>query len=77
MKIATIATIAIHAPAANLVINTMTSTVAVMARPMELMTRERFMRRRAAGSVSLFRCRVQCLIMPVWLSTNETNTPTM
>ena len=59
-----IARIAIQAPARNLVISTMTSTTAVNARPMVLISRERIIRRRAAGSVSVRRCRVQCRIMP-------------
>ena len=55
----------------------MTSTVAVMARPIELTTRERIILERVAGSVSVLRCRFQCRIMPSWLRLNETNTPTM
>ena len=74
---AAIVTIAIHAPATNFVISTITSTVAVMTRPIALITRDRSIRARICGSVSVRRCRVQCRIMPVWLSTNETNTPTM
>ncbi len=77
MKIRIMATMAIQAPAANFVSSTMISTAPVIARPIELITRERCMRRRCVGSVSARRCRVQCRIMPVWLSTNETNTPTM
>ena len=73
----TIARIAIHAPCVNLVMSTTTSTVAVIARPTELMTRERFIRVRAAGSGSVRRCRVQCRTMPSWLTVNDTKTPTM
>ena len=47
-----------------------------MVRPTPLMTRERFMRARAAGSRSVLRCRVQCRSMPVWLTVKETKTPT-
>jgi hypothetical protein len=76
-KKTTIARIAIHAPARNLVSSTTTNTEAVIARPKLLITRERIIRRRAAGSVSFFRCRVQCRIMPSWLRLKETKTPTM
>ena len=48
-----------------------------MVRPKALITRERTIRRRMAGSVSIRRCRFQCRTMPVWLSVNETKTPTM
>ena len=44
---------------------------------MALMTRLRYIRRRAAGSCSVRSSRVQCRTMPVWLRVNETNTPTM
>ena len=44
---------------------------------MVLITRERYIRRRTAGSFSVFRCRVQCRIMPSWLRLNDTKTPTM
>ena len=74
----TIARIAIHAPARNLVISTITSTTAVNVSPTALMTRERIMAgARSAGSCSSFRWRVQCRIMPSWLRVNETKTPTM
>ena len=76
-KIAIIATIAIQAPARNLVTSTMTRTVAVMPRPIELTVLDRFIRARWAGSCSVLRCRFQCRIMPSWLRLNETNTPTM
>ena len=56
---------------------TTTSTVAVIARPTLLITRERCIRARVLGSVSRRRCRVQCRIMPVWLIVNDTKTPTM
>ena len=72
-----IARIAIQAPARNLVTSTTTSTTAVIARPKVLIARERIIRRRSAGSVSVFRCRVQCRIMPSWLRLNDTKTPTM
>ena len=54
----------------------MISTVPVKVRPTALMTRARFMVRRAAGSVSAARCRVQCRSMPSWLTVKDTNTPT-
>ena len=60
----------------NLASSTITSTVPVMVRPMPLITRDRCIRPRTAGSVSVRRCRVQCRSMPVWLTVNETNTPT-
>ena len=77
MKKTTIARIVIHAPARNLVISTITSTTAVNARPKVLIIRERCMRRRAAGSRSVVRCRVQCRIIPSWLRLKDTKTPTM
>ena len=73
----TIARIAIQAPARNLVTSTITNTTAVIARPKVLMARERYILRRTAGSFSVFRCRVQCRIMPSWLRLNDTKTPTM
>ena len=76
-KKTTIARIAIQAPARNLVTSTITSTTAVNARPNVLIARDRIIRRRAAGSFSVRRCRVQCRIMPSWLRLNETKTPTM
>ncbi|SLI37817.1 Uncharacterised protein [Mycobacteroides abscessus subsp. abscessus] len=69
--------IAIHAPAKNLVTSTITSTVPVAVRPTALITRERCILARCAGSVSVRSSRVQCRSMPVWLNTKETNTPTM
>ena len=71
------ATTAIHAPARNLVIVTTNSTVPVATKPIVLTTRERIIVRRTAGSVSLRSNRVQCRTMPIWLSVNEMNTPTM
>ena len=44
---------------------------------MALMTRERFIFDRTAGSVSVRSSRVQCRTMPIWLNVNDTNTPTM
>ena len=76
-KNTTIDRIAIQAPARNLVSRMTTNTTAVMQRPNVLITRERIMCRRWAGSVSVFRCRVQCRIMPSWLRLNDTKTPTM
>ncbi len=73
----TIATIAIQAPAKNLVTSTITNTTAVMPRPKVLIARERYIRRRTAGFLSVFRCLVQCRIMPSWLRLNDTKTPTM
>ena len=55
----------------------MTSTVPVQIRPTVLMTRDRIIFRRTAGSVSVRSSRVQCRTMPIWLSVNDTNTPTM
>ena len=72
------ATTTIHAPLANLVISTMTSTTAVkhgadrVDRPGALI-----MRRRTARSVVVRSSRFQCRIMPVWLQPNETKTPMM
>jgi hypothetical protein len=48
-----------------------------MPRPKVLIARERIIRRRTCVSDSVFRCRVQCRIMPSWLRLNETKTPTM
>ena len=76
-KKTTMARIAIHAPARNLVTSTITRTDAVIARPKVLITRERNIRRRTAGSLSVLRWRVQCRIIPSWLRLKETNTPTM
>ena len=72
-----IARIAIQAPARNLVSSTTTKTTRSSPRPKVLIARERNIRRRAAGSFSVFRCRVQCRIMPSWLRLKETKTPTM
>ena len=72
-----IAAIAIHAPSRNFVISTVISTTPVIAAPKPLMAWARRMRRRAAGSVSVARWRRQCRTIPVWLSVNETNTPTV
>ena len=74
---APIARIAIQAPARNFVTTTMISTVPVQMKPMVLMTRDRIIWRRTAESVSVRSSRVQCRTMPIWLSVNETNTPTM
>ncbi|MNC94354.1 hypothetical protein D3C83_111870 [compost metagenome] len=57
--------------------STITRTIAVIPRPKVLIARERIIRRRVPGSVSVFRWRVQCLIIPSWLRLKETNTPTM
>ena len=74
----TIARIAIQAPARNLVSSTITKHRRRSSpRPKVLIARERNIRRRTAGSVSVFRCRVQCRIMPSWLRLNDTKTPTM
>ena len=77
MKKVPIARIAIQAPARNLVTSTITKTTAVIARPKVLISRERCIRRRTAGSVSFFSSRVQCRIIPSWLRLNDTKTPTM
>ena len=55
--------------------STTTSTVPVQRKPMVLITRERSIRRRSCGSVSVRSSRVQCRTMPIWLSVNDTNTP--
>ena len=55
----------------------MTSTIEVKQAPTVLITRVRCMCRRALGSVVILRFRFQCRIMPVWLHTNDTNTPMM
>ena len=72
-----IARMAIQAPARNLVTSTMTSTVPVAMKPTVLITRDRIIRRRSAGSSSPPSSRVQCRTIPIWLSVNEMNTPTM
>ena len=69
--------IEIHAPATNLVTTTSTSTKPVMHRPTALIVRERYIRRRMAGSRSVRSRRFQCRSIPVWDRVNETNTPTM
>ena len=74
---APIARIAIHAPARNFVTTTTTSTAPVHMQPIALMTRDRCILRRSAASVSTRSSRVQCRTMPIWLSVNDTNTPTM
>ncbi len=76
-QMAGIATTTIHAPLTNLLNSTITSTTPVKHAPTELITLVRCMCRRTFGSVVNFRCRFQCRIMPVWLHTNETNTPMM
>ena len=77
-KSTTIARIAIQAPCRNFVISTMTSTTPVTARPNALIARDCASSGAAlAGSVSVRSSRVQCRIMPVWLSVNDTKTPTM
>ena len=77
-KMMPIATMAIQAPARNLVISTMTSTTAVKQNPMALIVwLRRIIWRRTAASFSLRSNLFQCRIMPIWQSVNETNTPTM
>ena len=71
------ATTTIHAPLANLLISTMTRTTAVKQAPTVLIARDRTMRRRELLSVSSRSSRFQCRIIPVWLHTNDTNTPMM
>ena len=66
----------IHARWVNLVMSTITSTDPVWATPIPLMTRERRMRARSRGSVSVASSRVQCFTMPVWLMVKEMKTPT-
>ena len=41
-----------------------------------MITRDRFIRARAAGFFSVFSSRVQCRSMPSWLTVKETKTPT-
>ena len=65
------------APAWNFVTSTTTRTVADIAAPMALMTRDRCIRLRSLGFRSSRRCRVQCRTIPIWLVVNETKTPTM
>ena len=77
MKRLPIARIAIHAPARNLVASTTINTEPVEMQPMVLMIRERIIRRRSSGSSSVRSNRVQCRTIPIWLSVNETKTPTM
>ena len=71
------ATTTIQAPLANLLIRTMTRTTAVTQAPIVLIVRDRIMCRRAALSVWSRSSRFQCRIIPVWLHTNDTNTPMM
>ncbi len=71
------ATTTIHAPLANLLISTMTRTTPVKHAPTVLMARDRTIRRRAALPGPAASSRFQCRIIPVWLHTNETNTPMM
>ena len=62
----------------NFVISTMTSTTPVSDPPTALMVwRAAHPAARRPGRVSVRSCRFQCRTMPVWLSVNETNTPTM
>ena len=56
--------------------STMTNTVPVMVSPVALITRDRIIRARTCGLVSVFSSRVQCRSMPSWLTVKETNTPT-
>ena len=55
----------------------MTSTTAVTQAPTVLIARDRIMRSRARLSVVVRSSRFQCRIIPVWLHTNDTNTPMM
>ena len=71
------ATTTIQAPLANLLISTMTSTTAVKHAPTVLIARDRTMRRRALLPGPVRSSRFQCRIIPVWLHTNDTNTPMM
>ena len=76
-KSTAIAAMAYPAPWVNFVSRTTTSTVPHITAPMPLMIRLRTMRLRACGLRSTARWRVQCRTMPIWLSVNETKTPTM
>ena len=67
------ARIAIHAPARNLVISTITSTTAVKVSPTALMAREaQHVPAHRRVLLGRGRLRVQCRIMPSWLRVNET-----
>jgi hypothetical protein len=61
----------------NFVMSTMTSTTPVITAPKPLISRDRRIRARSAGSVSVARRRFQCRSMPTWLRVNEVNTPTV
>ncbi len=76
-KMTTMARIAIHAPARNLVTSTITSTAPVQQKPIRLVSCERRIRRRAAPSLSVRSSRAQCRSMPACEQVNDTNTPTM
>ncbi len=73
----TMVTTAIHAPAANLPVSTTSSTTDVETHPTPLINRDRAMRPRADGSVSVLSSRVQWRTMPACPRLNATNTPTM
>ena len=61
----------------NFVSRTTTSTVPDIVAPTALMTRLRIIRAGPAGDRSRRRWRFQCRTMPIWLSVNDTKTPTM
>ncbi len=69
-------TLADVADAAGVAISTASRALAVPGRG-NPGTRDRIIRARAAESVSVRSRRVQCRTMPIWLSVNDTNTPTM
>ena len=72
-----IATTTIQAPLANFDTSTITRTTAVKHAPIVLIIRDRNICRRARASVVLRSSRFQCRIIPVWLHTKDTKTPTM
>ena len=76
-QITAMAATAIQAPSANLDTTTMTSTTAVTQAPIVLIVRDLIIRSRTLASVTPRRLRFQCRIIPVWLHTNDTKTPTM
>jgi len=76
-QITGIAITTIQAPLANLLTSTMTRTTAVTQAPTVLIALDLIMRSRTLESVVPRRLRFQCRIIPVWLHTNDTKTPTM
>ena len=77
MKTSGIAITTIHAPWANLVTSTITSTRAVVAAPSALIARARRIRPRSCGLNLRAISESQCRTIPAWLRVNETKTPMM